>query len=520
MRCEHIYLRGDRKGDVCDTFVKIGELCSKHKPKKRTDDANLQDEIFNVTSTCAKYEFHLTGEDLAALEWKTLEGKRTRLFKISDVKLAHEVKVAANPKLRTKFNAIEAARERRLKEREEAMKHRKLEIEEENARKQLEAEETERLRKSASIIRKQELTNALTSSGCELRRDSRLCSDYIENGYGNLQDIVTVMVEMKFYFQKTTYSIVIQTLMNSYNYHYNYHYNSDSDDYDHYDSDYYDSDSDDEVYDNSLTNMSIQAKDIALRKWIISKGYLTVLKQEEQEIHEVPASLISKIRRVVVELHLDQWITTSGYNCVRPQIYENEIVTQILNATIATNGGNEQFLQKCDIATFIPGSIHEHKRKLIHKGEVMYAIKKELSCIEDTKLRDLSCNALTQHCAALCFDVFEARATARIMSYILKQISPVYFKQNSHGFFNRNTCLCGKTGSYESLMQHVAAKKNKIILKEPTKGSLSDICKQATTCIHKAATKIQEAWRRCIGNPNYNICIARLKNEFHDDLMI
>lgn len=45
----------------------------------------------------------------------------------------------------------------------------------------------------------------LEENGCELRNDSRLCNDYINNGKGEPNIIVNIMVEMNFYINYTTY---------------------------------------------------------------------------------------------------------------------------------------------------------------------------------------------------------------------------------------------------------------------------------------------------------------------------
>ena len=45
----------------------------------------------------------------------------------------------------------------------------------------------------------------LKEKNCELRGDSRLCNDYIDNGEGDANIIVNIMVEMKFYVNHTSY---------------------------------------------------------------------------------------------------------------------------------------------------------------------------------------------------------------------------------------------------------------------------------------------------------------------------
>jgi hypothetical protein len=55
------------------------------------------------------------------------------------------------------------------------------------------------------IQRKNLLINKLNENGCELRSDSKLCNKYIEYGTNDLDYVVTIMIEMKFYFNHTKY---------------------------------------------------------------------------------------------------------------------------------------------------------------------------------------------------------------------------------------------------------------------------------------------------------------------------
>lgn len=49
--------------------------------------------------------------------------------------------------------------------------------------------------------RKKEIVLALAKVGLKLRTDSKLCRAYIELGYGDLQDIVSRMCEMKYLYE-------------------------------------------------------------------------------------------------------------------------------------------------------------------------------------------------------------------------------------------------------------------------------------------------------------------------------
>ena len=53
------------------------------------------------------------------------------------------------------------------------------------------------------------LERALTARGCELRRDSRLCSAFIDEDDGDPDDIAVTMEEMKFFFTHTDYDSIL-----------------------------------------------------------------------------------------------------------------------------------------------------------------------------------------------------------------------------------------------------------------------------------------------------------------------
>lgn len=60
-----------------------------------------------------------------------------------------------------------------------------------------------------------ELRDALAARGLELREDSRLCAEYIIDGDGDIEEIVDMMEEMSFLFQKTMYGSCMRALRDS-----------------------------------------------------------------------------------------------------------------------------------------------------------------------------------------------------------------------------------------------------------------------------------------------------------------
>jgi hypothetical protein len=62
----------------------------------------------------------------------------------------------------------------------------------------------------APTARAKELADALSLRKLELRADSRLCNAYIESGVGDIDEIVDVMDEMRFYHAHTNYPYEVQ----------------------------------------------------------------------------------------------------------------------------------------------------------------------------------------------------------------------------------------------------------------------------------------------------------------------
>jgi hypothetical protein len=83
-------------------------------------------------------------------------------------------------------------------------------------RERLEKEREKRLgrKRTREEERKRELELCLKQRGCELRSDSVLCREYIENKKGDCREIAVIMEEMKFYHTHTDYSTIYQEIAN------------------------------------------------------------------------------------------------------------------------------------------------------------------------------------------------------------------------------------------------------------------------------------------------------------------
>ena len=62
---------------------------------------------------------------------------------------------------------------------------------------------------SARGKRVAKLLGALHARGCELRSDSQLCARYLVTGRGNVEDIANTMAEMRFCFDHTRYTQIM-----------------------------------------------------------------------------------------------------------------------------------------------------------------------------------------------------------------------------------------------------------------------------------------------------------------------
>lgn len=62
------------------------------------------------------------------------------------------------------------------------------------------------------VSRMRILSKALEDGGCSIREDSKLCKAFVELGYGDVDVIVKIMQEMKFYFERTEYEAIFDAL--------------------------------------------------------------------------------------------------------------------------------------------------------------------------------------------------------------------------------------------------------------------------------------------------------------------
>jgi len=70
--------------------------------------------------------------------------------------------------------------------------------------------------KNNKLDRKNKLTIKLHENGLELRNDSRVCDDYINGIRNNMDEVITIMLEMNFFIKKTQYKNIMNNLINDY----------------------------------------------------------------------------------------------------------------------------------------------------------------------------------------------------------------------------------------------------------------------------------------------------------------
>lgn len=138
--------------------------------------------------------------------------------------------------------------------------------------------------KTLNLARKTALSERLQEHGLAIRRDSRLCSNYVDHGKGNIDDVVTTMVEMDFFYRHTAYPRIYKSELNDW-------FKEQRE----FDGEYY-HDLDDETR-SELSNI---AKRSALKGW--TKMYINNGLGDPTGCLYLPVSLRSKVERVRVKL--------------------------------------------------------------------------------------------------------------------------------------------------------------------------------------------------------------------------
>jgi hypothetical protein len=124
------------------------------------------------------------------------------------------------------------------------------------------------------------LISMLKKHNLQLRDDSLLCNNYIQNNIGDPEEIVKIMVEMDFYFKYTDYSDLIYEYTSNYiDYRKHYIY----DDYGYFNI---------KLSQKEKNNLSEQAKKEALKEWCKNKlDYNNTLSN-----NKLPLSLYDKVK--------------------------------------------------------------------------------------------------------------------------------------------------------------------------------------------------------------------------------
>lgn len=150
--------------------------------------------------------------------------------------------------------------------------------------------------------RRQELNARLHERGLELRSDSTLCNNYIANGRGNIDKIVTTMKEMQWYFNATNYPTIYVPGGGYGGYYGRRGYGRRARYYD-FDSDFSDSDDDfsdfDDDYEEYRIDISARKKQIAQRQFLearINRGNFATSFENDDERTRPPPSLWQPLR--------------------------------------------------------------------------------------------------------------------------------------------------------------------------------------------------------------------------------
>lgn len=187
----------DVRGFVLTTLLDLCSLCLRRKGKivfQKNDDENWKDQICKqcteidalITKTRSKSEYKLTEKDIQSLPFVLRPNPRYKcaspmtLFLTSDViNLSHQ-KHGGKEGLANKI-----AKSENIKLKRQQTKDNKI------------------------SNRKKVLQDALSKHGLTARSDSKLCASYIQTGCGNMEDIVSQMLELHFLHTYTKYKSIL-----------------------------------------------------------------------------------------------------------------------------------------------------------------------------------------------------------------------------------------------------------------------------------------------------------------------
>ena len=130
---------------------------------------------------------------------------------------------------------------------------------------------------TASIRREDALKKALKERGLTLRSDSRLCSEYIESGEIELEEVVEIMAEMDWLFKNTDYKNIMENEMGK---------QLKIAEQQRYDYGYYERQDINDIRDKA----SRLSKDNALKKWL----------QCETQIDDLPILILNRIEKIKI----------------------------------------------------------------------------------------------------------------------------------------------------------------------------------------------------------------------------
>ncbi len=240
----YFYVRSDKSMDKASwlDFPRTAIMC-------RHCLDNFQETESTIVRTAAKKEYKLTDKDLSVLPF------------IEKHSFAYNVDMTIYP--RSLVTSLAIHKHGSLEELQRKQDRQAQITAKRNATMQRKKEKAERKKEK----RKNLLQIALGKRGIALRSDSYLCSTFIETGIGDLPEIVRIMSEMSFLWEKTKYKKVFREARRNY---------------------YSDEEQDDEQY------VRVQAKNKALFEWCRKNMENCPDKSISGEKHKLHAQAVIK----------------------------------------------------------------------------------------------------------------------------------------------------------------------------------------------------------------------------------
>jgi hypothetical protein len=393
--------------------------------------------------------------------------------------------------------------------------------------------------------RRRWLIHHLGLLGCELRSDSMLCQNYIQNGIGDLKEIANTMTVMNFFHKYTDYNSIRNEIYNnaSENYARNIEQWKNNDRY--YERPFFG-----EYFDS--IDASETAKTIALDRWLERYPSLELSLEEKTFPISLQRSVIGRIAETLFNKWLKSVFTDYEFinniedddtrDIIRDFLYHNPNLTLETLETLKNNSDNvfhESFyerLNKIHNMDSAKKEINEYASKEMSNAKVYIRCLHGQNYLLDTIFNSLypSKNVIiaTKNAIMKCILSQQQKPTDQLQTTIKNVFGNKIANINKKNITGCWSCaLCFYNGEVNGLIQHnrskhgieryqdiSATRKHNITLQKFIEIVRDEYAKHMRQSF--AALCIQRQWRHCISCPEYLACKNRLLREFSESSFI